>query len=232
MDSKFKLGDRVYIAKLPDGRYRGAIKIGERGIVKMIYPSSVAVLIDGYRNCGSKHGYCYFPFDYLELCNDKNNSERVLIGDITNGYSFVEPEKAEELRIIKEKETEEIRLLKKLFNSTYGVSGILPRMSNRVAYPSEIEKVIFNNPATIVMWSDGTKTVVKCSEDECFDEEKGLAMAISKKVLGNKGAYYNEFKKWLPTIEEYGDRISMEEMTESFRKFGKALRKFKGDKKI
>ena len=60
-----------------------------------------------------------------------------------------------------------------------------------------IEKVIFNDPATIVMWSDGTKTVVK-AEGEAFDKEKGLAMAISKKALGNQGNYYEEFKKWIP----------------------------------
>ena len=61
---------------------------------------------------------------------------------------------------------------------------------------SKIVKVIFNDPATIVYWIDGTKTVVK-SEGEKFDPEKGLAMAISKKLLGNNGNYYNEFKKWL-----------------------------------
>lgn len=61
----------------------------------------------------------------------------------------------------------------------------------------EIVKVIFNNPATIVFWADGKKTVVKCADNETFDEEKGLAMAISKRVLGNKGNYYNEFNKWL-----------------------------------
>lgn len=63
---------------------------------------------------------------------------------------------------------------------------------------SKIEKVIFNNPATIVIWTDGTKTVVK-SEGEKFDPEKGLAMAITKKLLGNnQGYYYDIFKKWLP----------------------------------
>lgn len=62
----------------------------------------------------------------------------------------------------------------------------------------EIKKVIFNDPATIVMWDDGTKTVVKTQGDETFDPEKGLAMAISKKVLGNKGNYFEEFKKWIP----------------------------------
>lgn len=63
-----------------------------------------------------------------------------------------------------------------------------------------IKNVIFNNPATIVFWSDGTKTVVK-AEGEPFDPEKGLAMAIAKKSLGNKGDYYDEFKKWLPKEE-------------------------------
>ena len=61
-----------------------------------------------------------------------------------------------------------------------------------------IKNVIFNDPATIVFWSDGTKTVVKCQEGEVYDPEKGLAMAISKKYLGNKGNYCNEVKKWLP----------------------------------
>ena len=59
----------------------------------------------------------------------------------------------------------------------------------------EIKKVIFNDPATIVLWEDGTKTVVKC-ENEKFDPEKGLAMAITKKVLGNNGHYFETIKKW------------------------------------
>lgn len=64
-----------------------------------------------------------------------------------------------------------------------------------------IKKVIFNNPATIVFWSDGSKTVVKAHLDD-YDPEKGLAMAIAKKALGNEGNYYNVFKKWLPKDDE------------------------------
>ena len=67
-------------------------------------------------------------------------------------------------------------------------------------YDISIKNVIFNNPATIVFWNDGTKTVVK-AENEEFDPEKGLAMAISKKFLGNQGNYYETFKKWLPAKE-------------------------------
>lgn len=61
-----------------------------------------------------------------------------------------------------------------------------------------IKKVIFNYPATIVLWEDGTKTIVKSGDYDIFDPEKGLAMAIAKKALGNKGDYYEVFKKWLP----------------------------------
>ena len=64
-----------------------------------------------------------------------------------------------------------------------------------------IQKVIFNPPATIVFWSDKTKTVVKAQGGDIFDPEKGLAMAISKKALGNEGNYCNVFKKWLPEEE-------------------------------
>lgn len=60
-----------------------------------------------------------------------------------------------------------------------------------------IKKVIFNEPATIVFWEDGTKTVVKCREGDEFDPEKGLAMAVTKKALGNKYDYYNQIKHWL-----------------------------------
>ena len=59
-----------------------------------------------------------------------------------------------------------------------------------------IKNVIFSGDRTIVIWADGTKRMVKC-ENENFDKEKGLAMAIAKKVFGNQGSYYNEFKKWL-----------------------------------
>lgn len=65
-----------------------------------------------------------------------------------------------------------------------------------------IKKVIFNDPATIVIWEDGSKTVVKCQDGDIFDKEKGLAMAISKRALGDKGKYCNTFKKWIPEIEE------------------------------
>lgn len=70
-----------------------------------------------------------------------------------------------------------------------------------------ITRVIFNAPATIVFWRDGSKTVVKAQNGEPFDKEKGLAMAICKKIGGNRGAYYDVFKEWCheeAAVEEGG----------------------------
>lgn len=66
-----------------------------------------------------------------------------------------------------------------LCNSFYGLGN---------ARLMGIKKVIFNAPATIVLWNDGTKTVVKCSENDIFDPEKGLAFCFLKKLLGDR--YY------------------------------------------
>lgn len=79
-----------------------------------------------------------------------------------------------------------------------------------------IKNVIFNEPATVVYWDDGDKTVVKCGKGEQYDPEKGLAMAISKKALGNRGNYFNEFKKWLPKESTDAiEYISLKDFAES-----------------
>lgn len=89
--------------------------------------------------------------------------------------------------------------------NTLAAYGRIHRMSG--PYPwgwniPEIDNVIFNDPATIIFWKDGTKTVVKADNEE-FDPEKGLAMAISKKALGNQHEYYDVFKKWLKKFKPY-----------------------------
>lgn len=68
----------------------------------------------------------------------------------------------------------------------------------RAKHNPSIKKVIFNDPATIVIWGDNSKTVVKCQEGDTYDAEKGLALCIAKKYLGNKGNFNEVFKKWIP----------------------------------
>ena len=93
------------------------------------------------------------------------------------------------------KTTKDDAMSRIILNSVYG-------LSTYEGFELFIDKVIYNDPATIVMWKDGSKTVVKTCNGEAFDPEKGLAMAMSKKILGNRGNYYNTFKKWLPKETE------------------------------
>lgn len=68
----------------------------------------------------------------------------------------------------------------------------------RVADNDLISRVIFNDPATIILWADGTKTVAKTHGDDAFDPEKGFAVACAKKLLGNGDAFRMVFAKWAP----------------------------------
>ena len=60
---------------------------------------------------------------------------------------------------------------------------------------NEIEKVMFNDPATIVFWKDGTKTVSKCKNGDTYNKETGLAMCIIRKLCGNRN-YNKVFEKF------------------------------------
>lgn len=100
--------------------------------------------------------------------------------------------------------------LKNDINSVYGLNSALRDVRNN---QNLIKDVIFNNPATIVYWVDGTKTVVK-AHNEKFDPEKGLAMAICKRFLGSNksGSNFNNiFKKWLPEQKESNSNIRIED---------------------
>lgn len=136
-----------------------------------------------------------------------NSPNQKLIGDMSGGYVYAvdtdgyKPElmyAATEISKANRRATEaENRLdaLKYAVNDVFGIAELHRKMA------LEIKKVIFNNPATIVFWVDGTKTVVK-AENEDFDPEKGLAMAIVKKVFGNKGSYFNKIKRWTNDYNE------------------------------
>ena len=53
-----------------------------------------------------------------------------------------------------------------------------------------------------------------------------MAMAISKKALGNKGNYCEVFKKWLPEEEEVNDgRVSSNDLRKAFDDFAKVAKK-------
>ena len=94
--------------------------------------------------------------------------------------------------------------------------------------PFAIDRVEFQNPATIVWWTDGTKTVVRCMDNaeekikdgkkmmkarpsDTYSKEVGLAMCIAKKAYGNTG-YFNEiFKCFIPEYDNPKTTVYVEE---------------------
>lgn len=70
-----------------------------------------------------------------------------------------------------------------------------------------IVKIIFNNPATIVYWSDDTKTVVKACDKDTFDKEVGLAMAIAKKAIAINSVQHPRacFKHLVESATDYSN---------------------------
>lgn len=60
-----------------------------------------------------------------------------------------------------------------------------------------IKKVIYADPATIIYWSDGVKTVVKCQEGDTYSKEIGFVMCYLKRLLGNGNQFNKQIKKWV-----------------------------------
>lgn len=80
----------------------------------------------------------------------------------------------------------------------------------KVTDDSIISRVIFNDPATIILWADGTEAVAKASKGDAFDPEKGFAVACAKKLWGNGEAFRTELAKWIP-VDKTKMRIVKEE---------------------
>lgn len=76
-----------------------------------------------------------------------------------------------------------------------------------------IKKVIFNPPATIVIWNldnENEKTIVKCKPGETYDPEKGLAMCFMKRFASKTGSY----RKLLDKANEWLDENRKEKIIE------------------
>lgn len=58
------------------------------------------------------------------------------------------------------------------------------RMHERLPFP-DVKKVIFSGPKTIVLWADGTKTIVSCGDSDTYDYYSGFCAAVVKKLFGS-----------------------------------------------
>ena len=106
-----------------------------------------------------------------EMCNDHSSRRSVRYPWKTDGFLHLEDQ------AIRQELADDIKCY---MQNVYGIKN--PKVTiddhevtiNVHDVDYYITNVIFNDPATIVFWSDGTKTVVKCCEDDIFDEEKEL----------------------------------------------------------
>lgn len=177
--------------------------IDENGYVTVEYDNNLAGLRNHYAEYYKENEY---GWDHLEKSRFSNDNLSTNISTKYNNYYTYEHTMRIYLRI-----PEPHNLTRNFHFIKHRVTGASYYKKHQFNIHTDIKNVIFNDPATIVFWTDGTKTVVKC-ENEDYDPEKGLAMAISKKVLGNKGNYYETFKKWLPEKKELeDDSITLDE---------------------
>ena len=87
----------------------------------------------------------------------------------------------------------------------------------------DVKKIIFSGPKTIVLWSDGTKTIVSMSKDELrFDPEAAFCAAYTKKMFGTN----SKIKRIIKEKSNYEDWKEKEEPDDQSYKLGlKALAK-------
>ena len=95
-----------------------------------------------------------------------------------------------------------------MYKGSFGIFDVIRLEVDDFDKPQpKVKKVIYNDPATIIFWTDGTKTVVKCQEGDTYSKEKGFVMAYLKKMLGNDNTFNKEINKWVPK-EEPSNRVA------------------------
>lgn len=87
-----------------------------------------------------------------------------------------------------------------------------------------INKVIYNPPATIAFWNDGTKTTAKCDAEDSYSKELGLMLCILKKKYGKKWVR-DVLNKYVYGAEPKTTRRGIEVTQESPKETTKEFRK-------
>ena len=77
------------------------------------------------------------------------------------------------------------------------LSNIVGEYKGLVIHNLEVKRIIFNPPATVIIWKNDTKTVVKCAEDDEFNPEIGVAMCYIKKIYGSRHAFSKMVEKYI-----------------------------------
>ena len=80
-------------------------------------------------------------------------------------------------------------LIRRIHNLSNKKTKDLAISANNLYNTFEIKDILVNGPATIVFWTDGSKTVVKCGSKDLYDAEKAVAMCFMKKALGSRSMH-------------------------------------------
>ncbi|MDE6019768.1 MAG: hypothetical protein K2H01_02045 [Ruminococcus sp.] len=48
-----------------------------------------------------------------------------------------------------------------------------------------IKQIIYSGPKTIIIWKDGSKTIVSCGKDDTYNRYAGFCAAVTKKIFGS-----------------------------------------------
>lgn len=74
---------------------------------------------------------------------------------------------------------------------------------------SGIKNVFFNEvkKTTTVVFLDHTSVIVKCTDNDNFDPEMGLAMAIARRCFGSRTKLKKAVDKWVATSAHKNEQL-------------------------
>lgn len=154
---KVYIGMRVSILHGPeyDGKFVGRIGTIRNTASGSDGTGRVGVQFDGISNPASGKGLFWFGADHVAPCVPR------MAGPLEVQVSFGEPEAAMASKPVRRH-----------------------RPGSQLPFP-DVKRVIYNGPKTIILWADGTKTIVSCGEDESYDHYTGFCAAVVKKLFGS-----------------------------------------------
>ena len=146
-----------------------------------------------------------FTKDIFEFMNNCNNFSEILFNNLNKNQPHnSKPIVDNNVNSIKEKTNSNsiIRYNEKTSKPTAKTSTNKSVKCNNfsgVRLADFVKKTVFRNPYTIIFWTDGTITKIKCNDADAYDPEKGFAMAFIKYYFGNR--YYRDMLKILNNSE-------------------------------
>lgn len=97
-----------------------------------------------------------------------------------------------------------------------------------------VKKVILNGDVTIVLWNDGTKTIVRRDKNDVYDPEKAILACMAKKLYENTGIF-NEPIEDAMEKHSFSDKILLQRLLKNqqqqIKHLKKQLRNMKDDNK-